>query len=51
MNGLGVKIAALLGDWRRGAKSLEETGKAIRRLFLRAHFPQEIVAGHQHCLQ
>ena len=44
VNGLGVKIAAMLADWRQGAKSLEETGKAIRRLFLRAHFPQEIVA-------
>jgi pyruvate,water dikinase len=44
VNGLGGKLEALLLDWRQGAKSLEETGKAIRRLFLRAHFPQEIAA-------
>jgi pyruvate,water dikinase len=44
VNGLGDKIEALLKDWRQGAKSLEETGKAIRRLFLRAHFSQEIIA-------
>ena len=44
VNDLSGKIEALLKDWRQGAKSLEETGKAIRRLFLRAHFPQEIAA-------
>jgi pyruvate,water dikinase len=44
VNDLGGKIEALLQDWRQGAKSLEETGKAIRRLFLRAQFPQEIAA-------
>ena len=43
-NDLSGKIEALLKDWRQGAKSLEETGKAIRRLFLRAQFPQEIAA-------
>ncbi len=43
-NDLGGKIEAWLQDWRQGAKSLEETGKAIRRLFLRAHYPQEIAA-------
>jgi len=43
-NDLGGKIEAWLKDWRQGAKSLEETGKAIRRLFLRAHYPQEIAA-------
>ena len=42
VNDLGGKIEAWLKDWRQGAKSLEETGKAIRRLFLRAHWPQEI---------
>ena len=44
VNNLSDKIEALLKDWRQGAKSLEETGKAIRRLFLRAQFPQEIAA-------
>ena len=43
-NNLRGKIEALLRDWRQGAKSLEETGKAIRRLFLRAQYPQEITA-------
>jgi len=43
-NDLGGKIEVWLKDWRQGAKSLEETGKAIRRLFLRAHYPQEIAA-------
>ena len=43
-NDLGGKIEAWLKDWRQGAKSLEETGKAIRRFFLRAHYPQEIAA-------
>jgi len=44
VNNLNGKIEALLKDWRQGAKSLEETGKAIRRFFLRAQFPQEIAA-------
>jgi len=44
VNNLPGKIEALLKDWHQGAKSLEETGKAIRRLFLRAQFPQEITA-------
>ncbi len=43
-NDLSGKIEARLKDWRQGAKSLEETGKAIRRLFLRAQYPQEIAA-------
>ena len=43
-NDLSGKIEPLLKDWRQGAKSLEETGKAIRRLFLRAQYPQEIAA-------
>src|SRR3989339_731655 len=43
-NNLTGKIEALLEDWRQGEKSLEETGKAIRRLFLRSQYPQEIPA-------
>jgi pyruvate,water dikinase len=38
-NDLGGKIGALLEDWQQGTRSLEETGKAIRRLFLRSQFP------------
>lgn len=44
-NDLGGKIQALLDDWRQGGKSLEETGMAIRQLFLRAQFPSDIAAG------
>jgi len=44
VNNLRDKIEALLQEWHQGAKSLEETGKAIRRLFLRAQYPQEISA-------
>ena len=44
VNDLAARIEGLLDDWRQGTKSLEETGKAIRRLFLRAQFPQEIAA-------
>jgi pyruvate,water dikinase len=44
VNNLGPKIEALLKDWHQGAKSLVETGKAIRRLFLRSQYPQEITA-------
>jgi pyruvate,water dikinase len=43
-NDLGGKIQSLLEDWRQGTKSLEETGKAIRRLFLRAQFPSDLAS-------
>jgi pyruvate,water dikinase len=43
-NDLDGQIKALLKDWRQGAKSLEETGKAIRRLFLRAQFPPDLAS-------
>jgi pyruvate, water dikinase len=44
-NDLDDEIQARLKDWRQGAKSLEETGKAIRRLFLRAQFPPDLASG------
>jgi pyruvate,water dikinase len=43
-NDLGGKIQGLVEDWRQGAKSLEETGKAIRRLFLRSQFPPDLAS-------
>jgi pyruvate,water dikinase len=43
-NDLGGKIGALLADWQQGTRSLEETGKAIRRLFLRSQFPPGMAA-------
>ena len=44
VNNLNGKIEALLKEWSQGAKSLEEAGKAIRRLILRSQYPQEIAA-------
>ncbi len=36
------KIQARLEEWETGKKSLEETGKEVRRLFLRSNFPDEV---------
>ena len=41
-NQLKEKIQFHLKELASGAKSLEETGKEIRRLFLRSNFPEEI---------
>lgn len=41
-NDLNNKIQLLLQKYKSGEKSLEQTGKAIRRLFSRAQFPEEI---------
>lgn len=41
-NDLPHKIQAQLESWETGAKSLEEVGKAIRRLFLKAQFPANL---------
>src|SRR5512138_503993 len=41
-NHLKEKIQSLLSELESGAKSLEETGREVRRLFLRSHFPEEI---------
>ena len=41
-NGLMSHIRAALQDLQRGNKSLDQAGRAIRRLFERAHFPEAI---------
>jgi pyruvate, water dikinase len=41
-NGLTGTIRAALEDLQRGHKSLDQVGRAIRRLFERAHFPEAI---------
>ncbi len=41
-NQLAEAIGSLLADREKGVRSLEETGAAIRTLFLRATFPQPI---------
>jgi pyruvate,water dikinase len=41
-NNLNKKIHAHLQEWEKGEKTLEETGKSIRRLFLRSEFPDKI---------
>jgi len=41
-NGLPEKIERRLKDMNQGEKSLEQTGKAIRRLFVRAVFPEGV---------
>jgi pyruvate,water dikinase len=43
-NALGERIAAHLRDWREKKMSLDATGTAIRRLFLTAHFPDDMAA-------
>ena len=41
-NHLKEKIQSILNELESGTRSLEETGKEIRRLFLRSHFPEDI---------
>jgi pyruvate, water dikinase len=41
-NGLTGSIRDALEDLRRGSKSLNQVGRAIRRLFMRADFPEAI---------
>ena len=41
-NKLRDKLESHLQALEKGEKSLEETGKAVRRLFLRARFPEDI---------
>jgi pyruvate,water dikinase len=41
-NGIRDKIAAQMEQYRAGSKSLPETGKAVRRLFQMARFPEDI---------
>ena len=41
-NHLTSSIQQLLEEFEQGKKSLEETGKTIRRLILHAHFPEDL---------
>jgi pyruvate, water dikinase len=41
-NKLEDKIRSYISEWEKDTKSLEETGRAIRRLFLRSDFPGAI---------
>jgi pyruvate,water dikinase len=43
-NDLSEKIEKDLAEMNEGKKSLEQTGKAIRRLFLKADFPEKITS-------
>jgi len=43
-NELSPKIQALLEDLEQGAKSLEQAGRALRRLIQRARFPKAIAS-------
>ena len=43
-NDLGARIQAELAAWRSGGKSLDHAGQAIRRLFLKARFPEPLTA-------
>jgi pyruvate,water dikinase len=44
-NKLNDSIQQHIQDWESGRVTLEETGKAIRRLILSGHFPEAIEAG------
>ncbi|MBX4940802.1 phosphoenolpyruvate synthase [Rhizobium binae] len=46
-NGIRDKIAALIGDWQQGKAGLAETGAAIRKLFLRGEWPDDLAAAIQ----
>ena len=41
-NQLALQIESILSAWEQGEQSLEATGQAIRRLFRRASFPDEL---------
>jgi pyruvate,water dikinase len=41
-NGIRDRIAGQMEQYRAGSKSLAETGKAVRRLFRTARFPEDI---------
>ncbi|MBX4926516.1 phosphoenolpyruvate synthase [Rhizobium binae] len=46
-NGIRDKIAALIVDWQQGKAGLAETGAAIRKLFLRGEWPDDLAAAIQ----
>jgi len=41
-NGLAGRIESEIAAWRSGAQSLERSGQSIRRLFLKARFPESL---------
>jgi pyruvate,water dikinase len=41
-NGIRDKVAVLITDWQQGKASLAETGSAIRKLFLRGDWPEDL---------
>ncbi|KAL2256633.1 hypothetical protein VTK26DRAFT_1381 [Humicola hyalothermophila] len=43
-NGIRDKIATLVAEWQSGKASLAETGQAVRRLFLRGTWPEDVAA-------
>ncbi len=43
-NDLNERITTNLEDMRSGKKSLEKAGRAIRKLFVKTHFPEEIAS-------
>jgi pyruvate,water dikinase len=43
-NDLAASIEAEIAAWRRGGKTLESVGRAIRKLFLAARFPEPLTA-------
>lgn len=43
-NDLTGRIQAELAAWKSGGKTLEQAGRAIRRLFLKARFPEPLTA-------
>ncbi|KAH7131031.1 hypothetical protein EDB81DRAFT_950438 [Dactylonectria macrodidyma] len=43
-NGIRDKMAALVTEWQLGRQSLAETGHAVRNLFLRGTWPEDVAA-------
>ncbi|KAK4198912.1 hypothetical protein QBC40DRAFT_330220 [Triangularia verruculosa] len=43
-NGIREKIGTFLAEWQAGHESLAETGRAVRRLFLRGSWPADAAA-------
>ena len=41
-NGIRGKIGSLVAEWQAGRESLAETGRAVRRLFLRGAWPPDV---------
>lgn len=43
-NGIREKIGSLLAEWQAGRETLAETGRAVRRLFIRGEWPADAAA-------